>query len=90
MKRDFLDEDFSRREAKKRRAEILADLALVLELPEAERVFARILRDLGLGRAIEPSELTGRCYALSLFQDLREANPKAALEINKMVFGLKI
>lgn len=84
------DERVAQKEAKRRRAEALADMAFVLELPEGQRVMARILKDQGFGRAIDASELPMRNSALALLEFIKSANPKAALEIAKIVLGLKI
>lgn len=83
------DEEARRREAAARQRDARQDLAKVLEAREGQRVLARILWELGMGRTVAAEETATLNAGQRLFERLKAAAPGAAARVLNMVYRLE-
>lgn len=76
-------------ETRERYREGLRDMAALVEKREGRRALARLLWEMGMGRACQAEELYGRNMALGFFERLRVANPQAAANVLLMIWGFE-
>lgn len=79
----------AKRKSEERKKQERDDLAEVLALPAGRRFLQGLLLDLGLARWVSAQEeIYTRNLALKIFGDMREADPRHALEVLAQIHNL--